>query len=281
MPDDPARPEISMQHTLTLNDIRPRPRIHSVDVFRQAASVFAAIKPIHFYLQDYTAADEEWLVDKFVKEAVSWSKGDTWELASKFSDALNDTVNDDFVILADEFSSFLSKEQDRLQVEWVASGGAVNPVPKASRVVTTIFQQGSDDRPEGIVIPDEFHARMGKTLFLGDHNRENAVDPSGRIISMRIINWEDIKDVLPLQTEDRIILNAHLVAKEEDARRSDASRKKIMVEKACADLLKENTITKEEAERLYAVLGLCGDNIEAARAANAIIMVIKGRMTAI
>jgi hypothetical protein len=265
-----------MQSQLVLNDVRPRPRIHSASVIDGAVQSFLATHELSMILPDFSATDEEWLREAFIGTVTAATSTDPWTMASNFADEMDDTVSEDYVELFEKFTTHLGGWQEQVQRDWIASGGAVNPL---SGEVHRVEVDTRDGIFSGLAFNEPRHAEIGKFTFLQDSERPSSISADGEITRMRILQWEMIKAVSQPTEEDLAIHAANQairVAREEKARTQQLRHK---AERQRDALLSSNKVTDGEAQDIFVTLGF-QDDAEAARAANAILLVLAQRQLA-
>lgn len=264
-----------MQTQLVLNDVRPRPRIYSNFVISEAQSAFLAENELSLMLPDFAASDEEWLREAFIKSLMGTDPNDAWAAAAEFAEEVHDTVCEDYVGLFDKFSAFLSKWQEQVIKDWVASGGIVSPL---TAQVMRVTASGTSEEGEmtGIAFRVPSLAEKAQFHFLPDAVRSASISETGEITRLRILDWEAITTVEEATTDDMAVSDAHVAQVQIRRQLAEQRDRRVMAERQRDALLKENTVSKEEAQAIYASLGLT-DEEAAARAVNAILHVLTQR----
>lgn len=265
-----------MQSQLPLNDIRPRPQIYSAAVIDGATEAFLASNELSMILPDFSASDEEWLRETFVGSVTSATSTDPWSMATSFAEEIDDTVSEDYVELFEKFTFHLGKWQEQVLREWISSGGAVNPL---TGEVHRVEIDTRDGVLAGLAFNEERHAETGKFTFLQDSERQNSISADGEITRMRILEWEMIKAVSEPSEDDLAVHAANQAiraAREEKSRNQQLWRN---AERQRDVLLSSNMVSDGEAKDIFVTLGFT-DDADAARAANAILLVLAQRQLA-
>lgn len=262
-----------MQSQLVLNDIRPRPRIYSAAVIDGAVNSFLAANELSMILPDFSASDEEWLRETFIDSVTATTSTDPWAMASNFAGEMDDTVTEDYVDLFEKFTSHLGGWQEQVLRDWIASGGAVNPLVGEVHRVEVDTRDGVFT---GLAFNESRYAETGKFTFLHDSERHNSISPIGEITRQRILEWEMIKTVSPPTDEDLAIHAANLAVRAAREEKSRAQRLGQQAERLRNEFLSANKVSDWEAQDIFVTLGF-RDDAEAAKAANAILMVLAQR----
>jgi hypothetical protein len=265
-----------MQSQLVLNDIRPRPRIYSAPVINGAVETFLAANELSMILPDFSAGDEEWLRETFIGSVTAASSTDPWSMATSFADEMDDTVSEDYVELFEKFTSHLGQWQEQVLRDWIASGGAVNPLTGEVHRVEVDTRDGVF---AGLAFNDPRYAETGKFTFLQDDARQNSISADGEITRTRILEWEMIKAVAEPSEDDLAVHAANQAiraAREEKSRTQQLWRN---AERQRDVLLSSNKVSDLEAKDIFVTLGFT-DDADAARAANAILLVLAQRQLA-
>jgi hypothetical protein len=260
-----------MQTQLALKGIISRPRVHSSEVIEAAIEAFLAENELSKILPDFAPDDEDWLRKPFRK--VAKRSHDAWEAASKFAAEMGDTVGEDYVDLFEIFNSHLSRWQDEVIRNWVASGGASNPLTgKIHRVET---HQGSEVQ-RGIAFNDPKRAELGTFTFLPDADRLGSISKDGEITRFLILPWESIGTIEDPTEDDLQLYEKHVAAKEAQDAAIRQWKNKLQAERERDDFIRAHALSDEEAQNLYVTLGF-PDEASAARAANAVFAVLMQR----
>lgn len=262
-----------MQSQLSLNDIRSRPRIYSAQVINGAVESFLATNELSMSLPEFSAGDEEWLREAFIGSVSAATSTDPWSMATNFAEEMDDTVSEDYVELFEKFTSHLGKWQEHVLREWISSGGAVNPL---SGEVHRVEVDTRDGVFAGLAFNEERHAETGKFTFLQDSERHNSISADGEITRMRILEWEMIKAVAEPNEDD---LDVHATNQAIRAAQEEKSRTQQLwrsAERQRDALLSSNKVSDREAKDIFVTLGFT-DDAHAARAANAILLVLAQR----
>lgn len=261
-----------MQPQLALNDIRPRPRIHSTAVYQAAAEAFLLSNELSQVLTGFSASDEEWLRESFI-DAATGSSSDTWKMASNFASEIDDTVCEEYVELFESWASHLGKWQEQVLRDWIASGGAVNPL---AGEVCRVQAETPDGMKGGIAFNDPGYAATGRFSFLSDDDRRISIDGKGEIVRLSILEWERVRAVESASAEDLSIWRADQAAKKEREERNAQAHMSREADRRRDAFLAENKVQATEAAVIFDSLGFA-DEAEAARAANAILLVLAER----
>ncbi len=265
-----------MQSLLVLNDIRPRPRIHSASVINGAVESFLSTHELSMILPDFSASDEEWLRETFIDTVSTDTSTDPWKMASDFASEMDDTPTEDYVDLFEKFTAHLSGWQDQLLRDWVATGGIVNPL---SGEVCRVEIETRDGILAGLAFNEPSYAKTAKFTFLDDSDRGGAISDNGEITRLRVLEWEVIRKVAEPSEDDRMIHAADRAARA--ARETKAREQRLWHEaqRQRDAFLSRNKVSDWEAKDIFVTLGFT-DDADAARAANAILLVLAQRQLA-
>ncbi len=259
-----------MQSQLVLNDVRPRPRIYSASVVNGAVESFLAAHELSKILPDFSAGDENWLRELFEDSVTASTSTDPWAMASNFASEMDDTVTEDYVELFERFTSHLGQWQEQVLRDWIASGGAVNPLTGEVHRVEIDTRDGAFS---GLAFNEPRYAETGKFTFLQDGDRQNSISADGEITRMRILEWETIKAVAEPTEDDLAIHAANQAVRAAREEKSRTQQLKHQAERQRNALLSANAVSDDVAQTIFASLGFA-DEAAAARAANAILSVL-------
>ncbi|NTF16950.1 hypothetical protein G6L37_00725 [Agrobacterium rubi] len=259
-----------MQKPLVLNDLRPRPRIHSAAVISSAANAFFVENELSRILPDFSSSDEEWLRELFTGVVTYSASTDVWSMAAGFAKELSEDIGEDHVDLFEKFVHHLSLFQDDVLRDWVSSGGARNPL---SGGVTRVEVQTQEGTVAGIAFDEPRYAATGKFSFIADTDRASSISADGEITRRRILEWETIQSTSAATAEDQAVYekDAGIAATRQTQARLRELR--AQAERERNALLAANTVRDNEAMEIFSSLGLL-DDVSAARAANAILTVL-------
>jgi hypothetical protein len=196
-------------------------------------------------------------------------------MATKFAEEVHDTVAEDDVDLFDKFSAFLSKWQDQVIRDWVASGGIVNPLPA---LVSRVTARGTSEEGEmtGIAFSAPSLAEKAQFHFLPDSVRSSSISETGEITRLRIIDWEAVSSVEAATADDIDINDAHVAQIKIRRSRAEKRDREAAAERQRNAFLKDNKVSLDQAQEIFASLGF-EDDAAAARALNAILEVLTQR----
>jgi hypothetical protein len=227
-------------------------------------------------LPDFSAGDEEWLRETFIDSVTATTSTDPWTMASNFAGEMDDTVTEDYVDLFEKFTSHLGDWQEQVLRDWINSGGATNPLAGDFRRVEIDTRDGV---LSGLAFNEPRYAETGKFTFLQDSERDTSIAQDGEITRMRVLEWEMIRTVAEPGEEDRAIHAANLAVRLAREEKSRAQHLWLQAGRLRDAFLAANTVKDWEAQDIFVTLGF-RDEAEAARAANAILLVLAQRQLA-
>lgn len=233
-----------MQSTLALNDRRPRPRLYSSAVIDGAVESFLLDHEISLKLSDFAASDEEWLREHFSTIASRATEEDPWAMATDFAKKMDDTITEEYVSLFEDYLAHLSSHRDAVLRDWVATGGAENPL--AGGNVFRVAAKTTEGLKLGIAFNDRKRAETGHCTFLADEQRASSISEDGTITRLRILDWETLTSVEEPSEKDLAIYEADRDAREYNSALANEARRKAAALRSRAQLLADNRATHED-----------------------------------